>query len=251
MVHVHVVLVELFLGIQRSIDGPALRNVPRRHEPERLDSSLLRLYVAFSPTSLGGHGVFAILEIGALVRAREIRSTVLQVLTACSTRSENAISAISMDLIFVHVLEILYYLMLLILALLTQILLPILLCHTNVLLLQSILPRAAALLRILTIAVVFVDAVAVASNDLNFNLVGLRQTEALGEQAPTLLLTLFVPLQRLIGLAVRRALLYYIANKTHEHYQLRRSFKGILRIEYLRLVSPLRTRVCFTGPVLV
>ena len=49
MVHVHVVLVELVPGVQGAVYGPALLHVPGGHELERLEGSLLRLYVALSP----------------------------------------------------------------------------------------------------------------------------------------------------------------------------------------------------------
>lgn len=215
MVLIHVVLVELLLGIASSLDRPALRNLFCRYEQERLDCSLLSLYVSLPATSLRGHGVgIGVLEIGALIRSQWSRRAVLQFLLAGGTRSENAVAAVSVDLVFAHVLEVFDYLMLLVLAVSTQVLLPILLGHADVLLLQSTILSTTALLYTLAIAIVVLNTVTVRRNDLDFNLVRLRKAKALGEQAAASLLLdrpLLISLQCFVGMAVRRTQLTVIS----------------------------------------
>jgi hypothetical protein len=163
--------------------------------------------VALSPASLGGHGVVAILEVSALVRSRESRTTVLKVIAASCTWSEYTVAAIPVDLVFAHVLEILYDLCLLFLALSTKIIPRVLQGHADVLLLKSVLSCTARLLGMLAIAVVLFMARAVARNDLNFNLIGLWKAESFRKEAAALLLAVLAPLQRFVVLAVRRTLL--------------------------------------------
>lgn len=153
------------------------------------------------------------MEVSALVRSRERRATILKVIAASCTWSEYTVAAVPVDLVFAHVLEILYDLCLLFLALSTQIIPRVLQGHADVLLLKSVLSCAARLLGILAIAVVLFMARAVARNDLDFDLIGLWKAKSFRKEAAALLLAVLAPLQRFVVLAVWRTLLCIFAKR--------------------------------------
>lgn len=176
--------------------------------------------MALASTSLRGHGVIAILEVRTLICSAQSRTTVLYALPALSASRKNAVARIPTDLIFVHILEVSYDLLLLLLAIPAKLLSRVLLCHSNVFLLKCIQPFGAARLRgiALTVAVVLVDAATSAVDYFCLYLVGFWQAEALGEEAATtttaVLLSVVVALQGLVGVAVWCALLYNFAQKS-------------------------------------
>ena len=142
----------------------------------------------------------------------------MQLLAARGTRRENAVGAVSVDLVFVHVLKILYYLVPRIHTVFAQFLRFVLLGHSDVLLLQSVAAfprRTVTLLGTLTVAIVVVDSVR--RNDLDLNLV--RLAKSLREEAAAPLLldgSIFIPLQCLIGVAAwRTQLCMEFLNKHH------------------------------------
>ena len=115
-----------------------------------------------------------------------------------------------MDLVLAHVLDILDDLLLLKLAVLAEVLLQVHLGHTYVLLLQSVVPRVLHRPRVRPVTIVVLNAIAARRNDLNFDLVGLREAKAFREEAaPLLRRSLLIALHRFV-LAIGCAHFYSI-----------------------------------------